>query len=670
MGNEQQLSNPAESTSKHVQKLKDSPSASDGTPNHNPNVNTSAPSESQPVIVRQDSGSASGDVNHSLDVTPNPSPHCHPEPLSDTPILKTQTAAVENRLASPSVGKGDELPGYGDYDSLVRSKIETAVEVISAFTETGKAESSIQVPLQRKYTGENEDGPRREVISSALANVPCASLGIQGILDLLNAILETSHTLDTPSVSSLLEDCITQNYDFGAAYGRLRRVWKSYDGGTMQDELRKHEEGDWKMRREALAGNRIVEPDLPPRRVWDLYSNRVVPYWVTEGWPEPISHAWVDEKDRVDVWTPINGKKWPVPIPNDADLRLIRIEMLNLGYEYTWLDVLCLRQVGGLREDLRVEEWKLDVPTIGRVYRFVRVVIYLSGLGQPLILKEGDLESDRSWFRCAWTVQEVGSERIIAGDTPDGPMHARPIDEDGNYEIEILTQFHRQLKSFQRRYQYIFSALADMQKRVSTNPVDKVAGLAFPLWPKTIPAYHESESLEEAWTVLVNTMRSVMRVDFLFLYPEAGQGCKKWRPTWEQVMMNPLPEDVDSSLGDVGHDDVMDEDWYEGPCIQQGLVQGLDKGSAEGGDRFGELVVEDEHGMACLFKIIATHQYPIPKDSYTLLGNDGWPSHWAIGRQLPDQRFEKVSVFAMINWKETKMLKGPGITVKSHNILV
>ncbi len=44
-----------------------------------------------------------------------------------------------------------------------------------------------------------------------------------------------------------------------------------------------------------------------------------------------ISHAWVDEKDRVNVMTPINGYKWPVPIPKNASLDLIRVEMLNLG---------------------------------------------------------------------------------------------------------------------------------------------------------------------------------------------------------------------------------------------------------------------------------------------------------------------------------------------------
>ncbi len=49
----------------------------------------------------------------------------------------------------------------------------------------------------------------------------------------------------------------------------------------------------------------------------------------------------------------------PVPMPKDANLDLIRIEMLNHGAEYTWLDVLCLWQEGGKNEHLRMDEWKL-----------------------------------------------------------------------------------------------------------------------------------------------------------------------------------------------------------------------------------------------------------------------------------------------------------------------
>ncbi|KAK0481347.1 hypothetical protein IW261DRAFT_1070366 [Armillaria novae-zelandiae] len=181
-------------------------------------------------------------------------------------------------------------------------------------------------------------------------------------------------------------------------------------------------------------------------------------------------------------------------MPKDANLDLIRIEMLNLGLEYTWLDVLCLRP----RDERRAEEWMLDAPTIGEIYSVRTVVIYLSGLGRAFSLEDSDLDSDRCWFRHAWTLQEVGLvDRVVVGDTLDGPMHAQLIDEDGNYEAEILTRFQNQWKSL-RTEGNIFVALAGMQNRVSTNSVDRVAGLAFLLQYKTLLVYHESMSLEDA----------------------------------------------------------------------------------------------------------------------------------------------------------------------------
>ncbi|SJL14997.1 uncharacterized protein ARMOST_18477 [Armillaria ostoyae] len=291
------------------------------------------------------------------------------------------------------VASDSESDDYDEHDMERQFAYEYRIQhitlpevTISALTEVGKAESMISVPNQRTYTG------RKSVIPSALADTPCATLGVQGVLDQLNATLGTAYALDTPSLSYVLEDFIKNNYDFGTAYGRLRRM-QFNSRRILQDELSRLEEKDRKDRQDALVDNRIITPELPPRRVWDLYSNRVVPWWSTgsmrlggraewmprepywtfsyerDEWPQPISHAWMDEADRVNMWTPINGKEWPVPIPKDANLDLIRIEMLNLGAEYTWLDVLCLRQEGGPREDLRVEEWKLDVPTIGYVYR-------------------------------------------------------------------------------------------------------------------------------------------------------------------------------------------------------------------------------------------------------------------------------------------------------------
>ncbi|KAK0245452.1 hypothetical protein EDD85DRAFT_943878 [Armillaria nabsnona] len=562
---------------------------------------------------------------------------------------------------------------------------------ISSQTEIGRAEESVKVPKQRAYTG------RKPVISSPVANTPCSSLGIHGLLDLLNTTLATSYTLDTPSLSFVLKDCIAQEYDFGTAYGRLRSAWCDRGVTDIQMELRKREAEDIDWRRNKLDGNRIDDVTFgkaTPRRVWDLYSNRVVPVWScgTSIWPRPISHAWVDEVDRVDVWTPINGREWPVPFPKGASLDLIRIEMLNLGLEYIWLDVLCMRQRGGPGEDLRVEEWKLDVPTIGGIYRRKPVVCYLSGLGIPLSLKEGDLESDRSWFRRAWTLQEIGSWRTIAGDTPDGPMHAEPIDDMGNYKDEILTNFHKQLKSAaQMSLNGLYGVLSVMQDRISTNPVDKVAGLAFSLRTQSIPAYYESQSLEDAWSALINEMQLGNRGILLFTYPEPGSAYKKWRPSWEQVMTKSLPKNPDFEFA-VHTPTLAEDDLYYGLHIKRGIVRGLAVGGLEGRDRYGELVVEDARWIAHIFnivvsrmhtfKIVAGHQYPIPEDMYTLLGTDPTflgdrhpGQYWVVGRlRLSNTHarykiFEKVSVFQMADLEEIERLNNLGSSVYSRFIL-
>ncbi len=220
-----------------------------------------------------------------------------------------------------------------------------------------------------------------------------------GLLEKLNIILGTSYTLEMRSLCSVLEAYIIKDYDFGTAFSYLRPFWYN-DLTAVKDKPHTREACDQQMRQDVLVNDKIIHRLLPPRRVWDLYSNRVVPWWASRGYPWAISHAWMKEEGRVDMRTPVNGYEWPVPMPRDANLNIIRIEMLNHGAEYAWLDVLCLRQVGGRGEDLRAEEWKVDVPTIGGVYvmAYNQLVCYLSGLGRPFSLKEDDLESDTCWL--------------------------------------------------------------------------------------------------------------------------------------------------------------------------------------------------------------------------------------------------------------------------------
>ncbi|SJL12701.1 uncharacterized protein ARMOST_16132 [Armillaria ostoyae] len=527
---------------------------------------------------------------------------------------------------------------------------------ISVHTETGQAEEEIAVPLQRFYTG------TKPVIIASLANTPCTELGLHGVLERLNTTLGTSYTLDTPGLPSLLEDCIAKNYDFGIAYGFLRSAWYTKDWSSIPAKIHECEEKDREMRRSALHRSDIIEPHVYPRRAWDLYSNRVLPLWTTgEPYPHPISHAWVDENDRVDVWTPINGHEWPVSIPKDTNLDLIRIEMLNKGLEYVWLDVLCLRQKGGLREDLRAEEWKLDVPTIGSLYQWNKIHCYLSGLGRPLSVKQDYFDSDRCWFNRAWTLQEISLHgHEICGVTPDGPLDAKP-DMDGNYDTEVLTTFHQKLQGLRRLEYQPFDMLEEMRRRVSTNPVDKIAGMAILLRSSTIPPYYESQSLEDAWTAFMNTTNGLMRGDLFFKYPEPGNAGAKWRPSWDQVLEKSLPKhdickDSYMYMFCVGKHIAADGDLCQGFSVENGFVRGLAVLGSPGTHRYGELLVEDAHRIQHVLNVTATHQYPIPEDTYTLIGPEEKPYRpieledwvqWVVGRRLSDESFEKLSVLTM-----------------------
>ncbi|KAF8460041.1 hypothetical protein BDZ91DRAFT_636139, partial [Kalaharituber pfeilii] len=151
-----------------------------------------------------------------------------------------------------------------------------------------------------------------------------------------------------------------------------------------------------------------------PRRLWDLVSNRVVDvdqfakvdgetaiprapaqgYWA-------ITHSWT--ADMQLCMTPINGYRWPVPVPAGVSLEAIRWEALSHGAQYCWLDVLCLRQrmiqrvpgtTAGIDDETesaereqRLEEWSVDIPTIGNIYRqATNVIRYFNGLGRELQL--------------------------------------------------------------------------------------------------------------------------------------------------------------------------------------------------------------------------------------------------------------------------------------------
>ncbi len=516
---------------------------------------------------------------------------------------------------------------------------------------------------QQRYIG-------AKVIPSALADTPCAELGVNGVLDRLNTLLGTSYALC--SVLGVLNYYDRRNYDFGTAYAYLRPYWK--DIRTIERKLHIGRVRDRKSRRGVLVDGRITTRGVPPRRVWDLFANRVVPYWVIPGsdWvggvvaemPWGISHAWVDEKEHMDVMMPINGHEWPVPIPKDANLDLIRIEMLNARSKYTppmgeyaWLDVLCLRQKGGHREHLRLEEWKLDVPTIGAVYaKCSFVVCYFNGLGRPLCLTPDYFKSDRCWFRRAWTLQEITDDMMIGGETKDNGM-----------DEEVQSCFKEQLKSLQELRGWALTPdrlVSEMRHRVSTNPLDKVAGLVYLLKTKSIPMYNPRQSPEDAWEVLMDMMDPRFQGQLFFFYPEPGEGRKCWQPSWEQVMrnntMSPRLYQARPNVRGIYWDaDSQPDSVYFGPSyILSGNVLGLSEAPEELKHRQGELVLKDAKGSPHKLKIVADHTYPIPDGLYALTGLAGFLSKtsdlWVVGQLREDGKFKKLSVFRSADDEEVK----------------
>ncbi|KAK0224363.1 hypothetical protein IW262DRAFT_1459416 [Armillaria fumosa] len=533
---------------------------------------------------------------------------------------------------------------------------------LSTIAKTGRAEFTIPVPKQRSYTG------NKPAISSALADTPCADLGIDGVLEKLNATLGTSYSLGSQdprasrktTLHSILEPYVARNDDFGTVYAHLRPYWYDYDVTAIKDALSIREEIDREMRRKVLVRDKIRTRDLFPRRLWDLYANRVVPYWVVPDWAEcgllwGISHAWVDENDRVNVMTPINGYEWPVPMPNDANLDLIRFEMLNLGAQYAWLDVLCLRQEGGKGEHLRLEEWKLDVPAIGSVYKSTSVVCYFNGLGRPLHLPRDYFESNRCWFRRAWTLQEITPNLIVGGETGDDIT-----------ETEVQEMFDEQLVRLRRiRAQGTVLELGlEMQNRVSSKALDKVAGLVYILDPDCIPIYDAEMSDMDAWEVLMDMMSPWHRAQLFLYFPEPGNGRKYWRPSWQQFTT------IEHSVycpfqwaGEVKRRDT-DGDWYEGYCIESAHVRGLDEGLKKGKPRQGEVFFKNAAGVSCSFTILAKHVYPIPDGSYTLIrahNNSDYSEYdfslWVVGQLREDGKFEKLSVFCSADDEQVKPTK-------------
>ncbi|GJE97547.1 hypothetical protein PsYK624_137680 [Phanerochaete sordida] len=314
------------------------------------------------------------------------------------------------------------------------------------------------------------------------------------LLSLYNNVLGSKFQLTDPGLHECLEHFIASSMDFGQLYGYLRHMQRP-DFEFAIDDIEERHRRDEALRRDIVHGTYISNADVPPRRVWDLFSNRVLPFYVIpqsrtepQGSPIPeslwtVSHSWVGTRARRAVWTSINGKQWPVPVPKGTTLDHVRVELLNLGAEYVWLDVLCLRQHGNEQDEaLWVEEWKLDVPTIGYIYSIPRkpCITYFNGLGLPFDSRPETRASDCHWLHRVWTVQEATTSWLPGGATSK-------MSRDAAYFFrEVLPNAIPASSIYP-----ISIAVTAVQQRSCTTPLDRVHGLAYVLNCSTLPIYDE-----------------------------------------------------------------------------------------------------------------------------------------------------------------------------------
>ncbi|VDC00622.1 unnamed protein product [Peniophora sp. CBMAI 1063] len=441
---------------------------------------------------------------------------------------------------------------------------------------------------QREHSG-------RYCIPAALADRQIKDPAM--LLAILNDIFGTHYSLQVfPELEAVLLSFIGACYDFGMIYGLLRPRWFcTSELGSVVSLLEQLKHEDTRRRKPSDRARKtglILTPTLAPRRVWDLYSNRILPSWATKLVYSDIiavSHAWLSPSARSETSTAINHYEWPVALPRELSLDDLRIELLNLGckesgnLEYAWLDVLCLRQQSGkpLTSDELAQEWTIDVPAIGAIYRNCKsVVVYMNGLGLPF--QTSDLSDPSHWCNRVETLQTLrlrDSGMLLGGRTDGSPS----FDFSSLNRVVTKEPFVQQLGfrilTGEANMRHIISAVAEMKSRSAREDIDKIAGLIYPFCATIHPALYQAPEFFESrrffglyvgvgelaapmfhavfkairsvvpgaqeiyhaaiissvWRRFIYCVTASTRADLFYLFPAAGDGHFKWTPSWSQL---------------------------------------------------------------------------------------------------------------------------------------
>lgn len=478
----------------------------------------------------------------------------------------------------------------------------------------------------------------------------------------------------------------SNNHDFGTAYYIASTVFMKVSlndqhiipevaGSNFMSEVWGAVKKEQKRRdnfhvRQDHAGTEVVHAPYKtlPRRVWDVRSNRVILFSFltiksiqlnpnSEEWevkfldsehdapPEfcAVSHSWVQGPKLID--TGANRLKWPVPLPQSVSLHQVRHELLYFGTKYVWLDILCLRQtcagaaidsdLVSKREQKREREWKLDVPTIGNIYRIAaKIVRYFNGLGCKFSSQNWD--GRRHWLQRAWTLQEIRSEDIThnGGVSNTTNFWNTPGVFSGNkmtlrQAMEPLWELAQHLDMDQEKgHGEVYRLVKEMRRRHASNDLDKVSGIFYLLRTTSLPTYLEGTLPSEAWEKSFHVLANQTQLELFFEFPYASND-GKWFPSWEQLLDWP---DRNPSLQHLTRKAVLD--------IQHTTVSGC----CHYGSNHGRLLMIER---ICVLPYVAIQHNTEAKGEYVIRTSQiAGGYHGGRSRLIPSKRVHFHSVYA------------------------
>ncbi|KZT25679.1 hypothetical protein NEOLEDRAFT_1241558 [Neolentinus lepideus HHB14362 ss-1] len=506
----------------------------------------------------------------------------HPEEDVSADLRNTGVEAVTGALLVEPLDKSDEDAPEESPSAAVEACVSSELDGTSSPAPLARVQA--RIPLQDSPCW--RQSPRN--ISPEIASLKCKDLGVEGVLRRFNQVLAGDSgqeiLMSDPGVEPLLERLVNgEDLDFGTLYARVRHLWDSEvhryylrDVDMLYSELIEFSNRLYAAKSACVTGHFIDRStgDLDQgvitwfprkrcviswaRRLWDLRAHRVIPYHFSLSLSpdqfdrtiflpphyHAVSHSWTDI--MLAGSSIVNGHEWPVPLPTGVTLEAVRNELLNLGAEYAWLDVVCLRQHSDsdASEFDRVQEWAVDIPTIGAIYeKAEQVVRYYNGLGVPFECR--GWSGPRHWLCRVWTIQEIRDGSIPAG-LPEGleagDLMKQKSVEDGmtlEYYLRPVMDLERNLSKLEAGLiglPAVMKLATELKKRFATNPIDKIAAFGALLRTSHIPLYKGDMDPEDAWDLLVQQMPHKILQGFLWLVCASGKGKFKWKPSWDQLM--------------------------------------------------------------------------------------------------------------------------------------